>query len=108
MLARPRAARDPRSSPGAAMSGRSRESQSGLPRPDRVRIIGIAFAFVALIGLRSTAARAEARDGNLCVTDGDVNTIGPGVNTLYTGGTVGYVRPNTGGWTDLDMNGHAT
>ncbi|HEY6196172.1 MAG TPA: hypothetical protein VI504_14135 [Candidatus Eisenbacteria bacterium] len=90
------------------MSGRSRESQSGLPRPDRVRIIGIVFAFVALIGLRSTAARAQALDGNLWVTDGDVNTIVPWGNTLYIGGTFGYVGPNTGGWTDLDINGHAT
>ena len=84
------------------MTGRRFKGQSRSPRPHRVRVIPILLALVAAIGMRSTAARGQALDGNLWVTDGDVGAIAPWGNTIYVGGTFGYVGPNSGGWTRPD------
>src|SRR5258705_522863 len=88
---------------------------TGAPRPQHLcrvpglgMLIGILFALMTMIGLGPGSARAQALDANLWVTDGDVNTVVPWGNTLYVGGSFGYVGPNTGGWVDTDITGHAT
>jgi len=63
---------------------------------------------IALLALLPVHARAQALDANRWVTDGDVSTIVPWGNTVYLGGSFGYVGPNTGGWTEVDGAGHAT
>jgi hypothetical protein len=90
------------------MSGRRFEAQPRPRRPRRVPAPAILFAFVALAWLGTGPARAQSLDRTLWVTDGDVNTVVPWGNTLYVGGSFGYVGPNTGGWTGVDVTGHAT
>src|SRR5215831_20454812 len=60
------------------------------------------------IALLPALARAQALDASRWVTDGDVHTIVPWGNTVYVGGSFGYVGPNTGGWTEVDGHGLAT
>ena len=63
---------------------------------------------IAVLTLLTTSARAQVPDANRWVTDGDVHTIVPWGNTVYVGGSFGYVGPNTGGWTEVDGTGRAT
>jgi hypothetical protein len=63
---------------------------------------------IAALALLPAPAHAQALDASRWVTDGDVNAIVPWGNTVYVGGSFGYVGPNTGGWAEVDAAGHAT
>jgi len=93
------------------MIGREVQGRSRPPRPARPRrAVAPGHLLVLVIGslFLPAMARAEAMDANMWVTDGDVGAIVPWGNTIYIGGSFGYVGPNTGGWTDVDPSGFAT
>jgi hypothetical protein len=66
------------------------------------------LALFLLSASRPAPALGQAMNANFWVTDGDVSTIAPFGNTLYIGGNFAYVGPNTGGWAELELGGHAT
>ena len=92
------------------MSRRTREPHAQPTRTSartlcRLPIDIVAITFLLLL---PSPARSQALDASRWVTDGDVNTIVPWGNTVYVGGSFGYVGPNTGGWAEVDAAGHAT
>jgi hypothetical protein len=72
------------------------------------RALARALLLSTLVLLLPASARTQVPDANRWVTDGDVNVIVPWGNTVYVGGSFGYVGPNTGGWTEVNAAGHAT
>lgn len=82
----------------------SRNSAAPHAQPARALLLSVIAALVLL----PAPAHAQALDASRWVTDGDVNAIVPWGNTVYVGGSFGYVGPNTGGWTEVDAAGHAT
>ena len=76
--------------------------------PSRARARTLLLSAIAVLAALPATARAQALDGNRWVTDGDVRAIVPWGNTVYLGGSFGYVGPNTGGWAEVDAAGHAT
>ena len=75
------------------------------PSPRRATFVRACFSFVAAITLATVfcvAARAQALDPTLWVTDGEVQTTAIGDGRLYIGGTFGYVGPRTGGFALLE------
>jgi hypothetical protein len=90
------------------MTGRRSAFQPHSSHPLRALVAGLLSSLVIAAGLTPSIVRAQVLDGNLWVTDGDVNTIVPWGNTIYIGGNFAYVGPNTGGWTAIDVGGHAS
>jgi len=87
------------------MSRRNRDPHAQPPRAGaRALLLSVIVAFALL----PAPAHAQALDAGRWVTDGDVNAIVPWGNTVYVGGSFGYVGPNTGGWAEVDAAGHAT
>jgi hypothetical protein len=82
----------------------SRNSAAPHAQPARALLLSV----IAALALLPAPAHAQALDASRWVTDGDVNAIVPWGNTVYVGGSFGYVGPNTGGWTEVDAAGHAT
>jgi hypothetical protein len=82
---------------------RTREPHAQPPRTRALLLFTISALF-----LIPAAARSQALEANRWVTDGDVHAIVPWGNTVYVGGSFGYVGPNTGGWTEVDVKGRAT
>ena len=76
---------------------RTREPHAQPPRTRALLLFTISALF-----LIPAVARSQAPETNRWVTDGDVHTIVPWGNTVYVGGSFGYVGPNTGGWTEVD------
>ena len=78
-----------------------------LPHLQPVHARVLFLSAILLLALLPAPARSQALDANRWLTDGDVNAIVPWGNTVYVGGSFGYVGPNTGGWAEVDAAGHA-
>ena len=86
----------------------SRSVRKPHAQPTHAHTHALLLSAIALALLLPTTARAQVLDANRWLVDGDVNTIVPWGNTVYIGGSFGYVGPNTGGWAEVDGGGHAT
>src|SRR5262249_46460520 len=93
--------------PGAPMIGRVIPAHPP-GRPHRAPFALVLLAALAWAGLPPGVAHAQSLDANRWVTDGEVDAIVPWGNTLYIGGSFGYVGPNTGGWVEVTGGGDAT
>jgi len=82
--------------------------QPQLGRSRRAPFALVLLALFAWAGGHPAIASGQSLDANLWVTDGEVDVIVPWGNTIYIGGSFGYVGPNTGGWTEVGGSGSAT
>ena len=84
----------------------SRRTRLAHAQPARAR--ALLLSAIAVLAMLPATVRAQVPDANRWLVDGDVSAIVPWGNTVYVGGSFGYVGPNTGGWAEVDGNGHAT